>query len=119
DLFDQLRPDLLVRVLELDLLGDAHTVVGDGGRAPLLLQHDVAALRAERHLHGVGEGVHAPLETAARLLVERDNLGHSPLSSWQIPAYPRKGARRFAYATVLTGACRMVMRHAPLTGRAG
>src|SRR6266545_2296905 len=94
DLLDQLGADLLVRVLELDLLGDAHPVVGDGGRAPLLLQHDVAALRAQRHPHGVGEGVHAPLKAAARLLVERDNLGHSALSSWTIPAYPPRRARR-------------------------
>src|SRR5690606_14143585 len=41
DLLDQLGADLLVGVLELDLLGDAHTIVGDGGGAPLLLQHDV------------------------------------------------------------------------------
>ena len=77
DLLDQLSADLLVRVLELDLLGDAHTIVGDGGGTPLLLEHDVAALRAERHLYGVGEDVHSPLEAAARLLVERDNLGHN------------------------------------------
>ena len=78
---DQLGPDLLPRVLELDLLGDRHTIVGDGGRAPLLLQDDVAAARAQRHLDGVGEGVHAALEPAARLLVERDHLRHEVLSS--------------------------------------
>ena len=88
DLLDQLGADLLVRVLELDLLGDAHTIVGDGGGAPLLLEHDVAALRAERHLDGVGEDVHAPLEAAARLLVERDHLGHTALSSWTLTARP-------------------------------
>jgi hypothetical protein len=76
DFLDELGPDLLPRVLELDLLGDAHTIVGDGGRTPLLLQDDVAAARAERHLDGVGEGVHAALEPAARLLVERDHLRH-------------------------------------------
>ena len=81
DLLDELGPDLLVRVLELDLLGDAHTIVGDGGRAPLLLEYDVAALGAERHLHGVGEDVHSPLEAAARLFVERDHLGHVVMSS--------------------------------------
>ncbi len=43
DLLDQLGADLLVRVLELDLLGDGDAVVGDRGGAPLLLQHDVAA----------------------------------------------------------------------------
>src|SRR5262249_48900603 len=84
DLLDQLSADLLVRVVELDLLGDAHTIVGDGGGAPLLLEDDVAAPRAQRHLHGIGKDVHAPLETAARFLVERDNLGHSALSSWTV-----------------------------------
>src|SRR5688572_22719086 len=81
DLLDELGPDLLVRVLELDLLGDAHTIVGDGGGAPLLLEYDVAATGTERHLHGVGEGVHSPLEATARLFVERDHLGHVVMSS--------------------------------------
>ena len=75
---DELGPDLLVRVLELDLLGDGDTVVGDRGGAPLLLQDDVAALRAKRHLDGVGEGVHTPLEATARLFIESNQLGHSP-----------------------------------------
>ena len=81
DFLDELGADLLVRVLELDLLGDGHTVVGDRGGAPLLLQHDVAALGAERHLDGVGELVHAALEAAAGLFVERDDLGHVKWSS--------------------------------------
>ena len=62
DFLDQLGADLLVRVLEVDLLGDGHAVVGDRGRAPLLLEHDVAALRAERDADGVSELVHARLE---------------------------------------------------------
>src|SRR4051812_31175805 len=78
---DELGADLLERLLELDLLGDRHTVVGDGGSAPLLLQHDVAALGAERHLDGVGELVHAALEAATGLFVERDQLGHWVWSS--------------------------------------
>ena len=106
DLLDQLGADLLVRVLELDLLGDAHTIVGDGGGAPLLLEHDVAALGAERHLDGVGEGVHAPLEAAARLLVERDDLGHTALSSWTLaaarPGRPRSFPPVYAPADVTT-----------------
>src|ERR671930_1180955 len=44
DLLDELGPDLLPRVLELDLLGDRYAVIGDRGSAPLLLQHHVAAL---------------------------------------------------------------------------
>ena len=81
DLLDELGADLLVRVLELDLLGDGDTVVGDRGGAPLLLEHDVAALGAEGHLDGVGEDVHAPLEAATGLLVESNDLGHVRESS--------------------------------------
>src|SRR5262249_37047201 len=95
-------------------LGDAHTIVRDGGGTPLLLENDVAALRAQRHLDGVGEGVHAPLETAARLLVERDNLGHSALSSWTIPAL-RVTAAPFGYPRPPAGP-ESPRRPAPLLG---
>jgi hypothetical protein len=76
DFLDELGPDLLVRVLELDLLGDGDTVVGDRGGAPLLLQHDVAPARAQSHLHGVSELVHAPLEATTSLFIEGDDLSH-------------------------------------------
>src|SRR6202034_4357224 len=71
---DKLRTDLLPRVLELDLLGDGHTIVGDRGGSPLLLEHHVPALRAEGYLHGVGELVHTALEAAPGVLVKRDHL---------------------------------------------
>src|SRR5207248_10509948 len=61
DFLDQLRADLLERIFELDLFGDRDAVVGDRGGAPLLFEDDVAALGPERHLHGVGELVHAAL----------------------------------------------------------
>ena len=77
DFLDQLGADLLVRVLEVDLLGDRDAVVRDRGRAPLLLEHDVAALRAERDADGVGELVHARLERPAGVLVVGDLLRHS------------------------------------------
>src|SRR4029078_2762593 len=67
DFLDELGPDLLVGVLQLDLLGDAHTIVGDGGRAPLLLEDDVAALGAERDLDRVGELGYPSLAPAAGL----------------------------------------------------
>ena len=76
DFLDQLGADLLERVLEVDLLGDRHTVVGDRGCAPLLLEDDVAALRAEGDADGVGELVHARLERPAGVLVVGDLLGH-------------------------------------------
>ena len=76
---DELGPDLLLRVLELDLLGDGHAVVGDRGRAPLLLEDHVATLGAEGDLHRVRQLVHPPLERPPRLLVEADEFGsHHP-----------------------------------------
>ena len=62
DFLGELGSEVLVRVVELDIAGHGHAVVGDGRRAPLLVEHDVAALRTEGDLHGVGEGVDAPLE---------------------------------------------------------
>jgi chaperonin GroEL len=50
-------------------------VVRDRGRAELLVEDDVAPLRAQRHLHRVGEGVDAALERATGLLVELELLG--------------------------------------------
>src|SRR3546814_10148314 len=57
------------------------SVVGDRGGSPLLLQDDVATLGTKRHLDGVGEGVHAPLETAARLFIESNQLRHNSCDS--------------------------------------
>ena len=45
---------------ELDLLGDGHTVLGDPRRAEALLEHDVAALRAQRDLDRVVQDRDAP-----------------------------------------------------------
>ena len=70
DLLGELGAEVLVRVLQLDLAGDGHAVVGDGGSAPLLVDDDVAALGAERHLDGVREAVDAALQRAPRVLVE-------------------------------------------------
>ena len=71
-LLEHLGAHVLEVVLELDLLGDGHAVVGDGGRAPLLVDGHVAAARAEGDLDGVGEGVDADLELSARLGVENE-----------------------------------------------
>src|SRR5579872_1080211 len=76
DLLGELGPEVLVRVLQLHLLGDGHAVVGDGGGAPFFIDDDVAAARAERHLDGVGELVDAALEGAPGVLVELQDLGH-------------------------------------------
>ena len=73
DLAHHLRAHVLERVLELDLLGDRHAVLGDGGGAELLVEDDVAALRAERDLHRVGQLVDAAQDRLARLFAV-DNL---------------------------------------------
>jgi hypothetical protein len=62
DLLGQLRAQVLVRVVELDVPGDGHAVIGDGRGAPLLVQDDVASLRAEGDLHRVGEDVDTTLQ---------------------------------------------------------
>ena len=59
DLAHHLRAHVLEAVGELDLLGDGDAVLGDARRAVRLGEDDVAALRAERHLDGVGEGIDA------------------------------------------------------------
>ena len=76
DLLHELRAHVLERVVELDLAGDRHTVVGDRGRAELLLEDDVAPSRPERDLDRVGQLVDARFEGAARLFVELEDLRH-------------------------------------------
>ena len=60
---DELRTNLLVRILQLDFLRDRDTVVGDGGGA-------------EGHLHCIGEGVQTALKAAACLFVKSNELCH-------------------------------------------
>ena len=61
DLFDQFGANFLERVLQLDLFGDRHTVVRNGGCAPLLFENDVAALGPKRDAYCVGQLIHASL----------------------------------------------------------
>src|SRR5205823_3015626 len=67
-----LRAHVLELVVELDLLGDGDAVLGDAGSAERLVEHDVAALRAERDLHRVGENVDAAQHLVARINREFD-----------------------------------------------
>src|SRR5207253_2551288 len=55
DTLDELCAEVLEGIFEIDLTGDAHTVVSDGGAAECLGEHDVASTRAQGHLDGVGE----------------------------------------------------------------
>jgi hypothetical protein len=76
DFLHELGAHVLERVVELDFLRDRHTVVGDGRGAELLVEHHVAALGPERHLHGVGQLVDAGLERATSFVVELQHLRH-------------------------------------------
>ena len=57
-------------IFEFDLLGDRHAILGDARRAEGLLDDDVAALGAERDLHGVGKDVDAAQHAIAGILTE-------------------------------------------------
>ena len=79
DLLGELGADVLERLFELDVLGDGHAVVGDGGGAELLVEDDVAALGAEGDLDGVGQGIDAAHERVAGLFIEEQLLCHKSL----------------------------------------
>ena len=75
DLAHHLRAHVLELVLELDFLRDRDAVLGDARRAERLVEHDVAALRPERHLDGIGEDVDAAQHAVARVGGEFNLLG--------------------------------------------
>ena len=62
-----LRAHVLELVFELDFLGDGDAVLGDAGCAERFVEHDVAALRAQRHPHRIGEDVDAAQHLVARI----------------------------------------------------
>jgi hypothetical protein len=53
--FDELRTQVFIRVVELDVFGDGHAVFRHFGRAPALIEHRIAAAGAERAADGSGE----------------------------------------------------------------
>src|SRR5690606_1145993 len=99
DLLGELRPHVLVGVLELDLAGDGDAVLGDRGRAPLLVDHHVATLGAEGDLDRVRELVHARLELAAGVLVELELLRHRWRSSYFSTIARMSRADRIRYSS--------------------
>ena len=94
DFLDQLGADALVRILKVDFLGDGHAIVGDGRGAVGLVQHDVAALRAQRDLDGVGELVQTREHSLASFLVVCNDLCHLCSSNMAVEnVVPRQDAR--------------------------
>src|SRR5262249_9198748 len=75
DLAHHLGAHVLELVVERDLLGDGDAVLGDAGSAEALVDHDVAALGAERDLHGIVENVDAAQHLVARVNREAYFLG--------------------------------------------
>src|SRR5262249_48339261 len=75
-LLDHLGADVLVLVPELDFLRDGDTVLGDRRAAELLVDDDVAPLRAQRGLHRLGHDRHALEERGPGLVVELELLRH-------------------------------------------
>src|SRR5438876_2143992 len=72
DFLHHLRAHVLELVLQLDLLGHRHAVLGDGRRDEGALLDDVAAFRPQRHFHGVGQDVQPMDHLGARAFVETD-----------------------------------------------
>ena len=70
DFAHHLGAHVLELVGELDFLGDRHAVLGRARGAEALLDDDVAALGAQRHLHRVGENVDAAEQSLARVGAE-------------------------------------------------
>ena len=70
DFLHHLRAHVLELVLQLDLLGDRHAVLGDGRGAERALEHDVAALGAEGDFDGVGQDVQSMDHLGACVFVE-------------------------------------------------
>src|SRR5665647_2791581 len=81
DFLEELGALVLEDVLELDLTGDGHAVVGDGGGAELLVEHHIAALGAEGDLHSVGERVDATLQGAPGLVGILQFFSHATSAS--------------------------------------
>jgi hypothetical protein len=67
DLAHHLSAHVLELVLELDLLGDGNAVFGDAGCSVRLVEHHIATLRAERHLHRIVEDVDPAQHSVARI----------------------------------------------------
>jgi hypothetical protein len=76
DLLDHPCAEVLDGVGEVDLLRDGHAVLGDDRGTELLVEHDVPALRTERHLHRIGELVHAAEQRAPRVFTVMNLLCH-------------------------------------------
>jgi hypothetical protein len=72
DILDHLGAHVLELVLENDLLGDGHAVLGDARRAIRLVENDIAPLGAEGDPDRVGKCVDAFQHAVAGIGTEFD-----------------------------------------------
>ena len=80
DLTHQLCAHVLELVLQLDLLRDGDTIVGDDRGAELLAQHHVAALGAKGDLHGICQRVNTGAQRLAGFLALLDLFSHNQIA---------------------------------------
>ena len=73
----QLGAHILKRLLQLNLLGNGHAVVGDQRCAVLLIQYHIAALGAKGNLNGVGQLVNTGLQRLASILAINNIFCHN------------------------------------------
>ena len=74
--FHQFRADVFKLVFQLNVLGDSHAVIGDGGRSEAFVQNHVSSPGAKRHFYRVGHLVHAGFDFFARVGGILDLLAH-------------------------------------------
>ena len=77
DFLHQLSADILHRILQLNLFGHRHAILGDGGRTELLLNDNVSALGSECRLDGVRQCVHAAQDRLTGILTVQNLLCHT------------------------------------------
>ena len=81
DLAHHLGAHVLELVFEFDLLGDSDAVLGDARGAVGLVEHDIAALGAQRRLHGVVEDIDAAQHSIACVRGEAYIFGRHDVQS--------------------------------------
>ncbi len=72
NVLDQLGAHVLEAVLQLDFLGNGNAVLGDGRSTEALLQHHVAAFRAEGRFYRISQDVHTDQHLLACGVAEFD-----------------------------------------------
>ena len=70
DFAHELSAHIFIRVFQLDLFRDRHTVLGDRGAAEFLIENDVATARAERGLHGFRQFLDTAQQRVPRVFIE-------------------------------------------------